>query len=150
MAKTINQNQIPADIAMITKNLLLHVNDYEIAGLSELAGLYKRRIHNNGEATDGSKIGNYKSAQYKAFRVLQNRQVSYKDLELYGDLRRSEQIGVSNGRNVFGFTRDLSRLIAEGQQEQTGKIIFGVSDKEQQAADDAYIRELNYHFNQIS
>ncbi len=99
------------------------------------------RIFTKGRATEGDMIGRYKKGKdgkrsyYMKKRLTAGRQVSYKDLEFTGDLRKSITFG-STGKTqtewksaVF-FDNDKSPLIAEGQEKQTGKSIFEYSDKE--------------------
>lgn len=136
-------------IAKVTAAFLKNVSSFEIAALSSLQGLYLQRIHNRGEATDGSKIGKYVTDYWREKRKEKGRQVSYKDLEFNSDLRRSVKIGTSNGKNVMGFDNDMSRIIATGQQEQTEKTIFAISISEQNEMDDAYVRELEFQLKRI-
>jgi len=136
-------------IRRLTVATLGHTNEYEIAALSSVIGLYLQRIHNKGEASDGSPIGIYESLGHIKKRQELGRQISKKDLELHGNLRRSVKIGVSEGKNVIGFDVDLSRLIAEGQEKQTGKVIYDLQNGEQAEMDEAYARELEFVMNQI-
>ena len=93
-------------------------------------GESKYRIFNEGLASDGSKIGNYRSLSYKRAREARGRQTSYKDLEFEGDLRRSLTVGTNGNEFVFGFATDKSRLIGEYQEAQTGKEIFEPTNSE--------------------
>jgi hypothetical protein len=136
-------------IASVTDAIVGGINDFEIAALSSLQGLYLQRIHNDRKATDGSSLGQYRSIQYKKKRQAKGRQVGEKDLEFYGDLRRSVKIGKSGNNNVMGFDRDLSRLIAEGQQEQIGKEVHVVSNDELKDMDERYLLEVDFRLNQL-
>jgi hypothetical protein len=85
---------------------------------------------------------------YERRRVLFGRQVGYKDLEFKGDLRRSIQVAIIDGRTVtLAFTTLLQANKARGQEQQitnlrngrpgttrgTGAIrIFGFSEQEKQ------------------
>jgi hypothetical protein len=122
-----------SNILRLTSSILGEVGERsQIVSLSRLEGEMKYRIFNKGLATDGSAMGAYRSAQYKKERLAKGRQVGYKDLEFYSDLRNSIQQGKSGSSNVLGFTNDRARLIAGYQQEarQTGKIIFEPSQAE--------------------
>jgi len=136
-------------IAEVTSAIVNGTNDFEIAALSSLQGSYLQRIHNDRKATDGSSLGRYRSEQYKKKRRERGRQTEEKDLEFHGDLRRSVKIGKSRNNNVMGFDRDLSRLIASGQQEQIGKEVHVVSNDEIAELDAAYLRELDFSLNKL-
>jgi hypothetical protein len=136
-------------IADITDTILGGVNDYEIAALSSLQGLFLQRIHNDRQTTSGSSLGQYRSAQHKKKRVEAGRQVGEKDLEFYGNLRRSVKIGTSGGKNVMGFDNDMSRLIAEGQEGQIKEDVYTPSNSELNEMTDAYFRELDFRLNKF-
>ncbi len=136
-------------IADITTTILDGVSDYEIAALSSLQGLFLQRIHNDRKTTSGMSLGQYRSIQYKKKRVDAGRQVDEKDLELYGNLRRSVKIGMSGGNNVMGFDNDMSRLIASGQENQIKEEVYTPSDSELQEMNDAYFRELDFRLNKF-
>lgn len=105
--------------------------------LIRLEGDIKRRIHNDGKASDGSlldtparrRLGRY-SLQYGKKRQAAGRQTGRKDLQFFGDFLRSYGAGKSGDVQAIGFFQDKARLIAQGQQEQTGKDIFTPSDEE--------------------
>lgn len=136
-------------ISQVTDTIIKGENDFEIAALSSVQGLYLQRIHNDRKATDGTSLGRYRNDYYKQKRRNAGRQVEEKDLEFHGDLRRSVKIGTSGTANVMGFDNDLSRLIATGQEEQIGKEVFMVSDDEVQEMDAAYDRELQFRLSKI-
>lgn len=95
-------------------------------------GLMKQRVFNEGEAADGTKLGNYRSKSHAKKRRLRGRQTGYKDLEFEGDLRRSLTVGTNGGDVVLGFSTDKGRLIAAYQESdrQTGKEIWSPTDSE--------------------
>lgn len=105
-------------------------DDIEIPALKTLEGQYKQRIFNKGATSSGGKIGSYKSTGHIKKRKKAGRQVGYKDLEFEGDLRRNIQVGKSQRKNVLGFVNTKSRLIADGQESQTNKVIFEPSQEE--------------------
>ena len=100
-----------------------------VSSMNRLLGSMKIRIFNQGRATDGGLIGPYISA-WKNVRAKAGRQTAYKDLEFSSDLRNSIQVGTSSGEVVIGFLVDKSRLIASGQEQQTGKEIFTPTQEE--------------------
>ncbi len=93
-------------------------------------GTSKYRIFNEGKATDGSLIGRYRSLSYKKAREAKGRQTGYKDLEFFGDLRRSLTVGTNGDEFVFGFATDKGRLIGQYQETQTGKEIWSPTSSE--------------------
>lgn len=103
------------------------------AALSRIEADMKTRIFNLGQDVDGLGLGTY-SPKYAQYRKDNNKQTGYKDLEFDGDLRRSIQVGISGNKRVLGYTRTDSRLIAKGQEKQTKKIIFKVTEDEKKAA----------------
>lgn len=130
-------------IADITDTILGGVNDYEIAALSSLQGLFLQRIHNDRQTTIGASLGQYRSAQHKKKRVKAGRQVGEKDLELLGNLRHSVVLGTSGGHNVMGFSNDKYRLIASGQQGQIGEVVHTPSDNELDDSIQRYFLEVD-------
>lgn len=114
----------------------------EVAALKRLEGEMKVRIHSQGAAADGSRIGPYRDPYYRAKRAEAGRQVAFKDLEFFGDLRRGYGTGQTTNGNALGFFQDRTRLIAEGQQRQTGKVIFSPSDTERENMMDVYQETL--------
>lgn len=93
-------------------------------------GLSKYRIFNEGKASDSSLIGRYRSLSYKKAREAKGRQTGYKDLEFFGDLRRSLTVGTNGEDFVFGFATDKARLIGGYQETQTGKDIWNPTNDE--------------------
>lgn len=64
---------------------------------------------------------------YMRKRVLRGRQVTRKDLELEGDLRRSIQVFIENDKEVvLAFNTDKQALIAAGQEQQITNIRNGL------------------------
>jgi hypothetical protein len=122
---------------------------YEIAALSSLQGLYIQRIFNDRKATDGTSLGKYKSISHIIKRKAAGRQTAEKDLEFYGNLRKSIKIGTSGNLNVMGFVTDISRLIAEGQEAQLKKEVFKVSDEEVDESWNTYRAALESAINRF-
>lgn len=109
--------------------------------LKRLLGEMLFRIHNEGRATNGGQIGNYKNASYRKFRQKLGRQTGYKDLEVFGNLRRALQVGTSGERNVIGFINNFFKKIADAQETYAGKRIYRPTQDELQAARDAFVEE---------
>lgn len=113
----------------------------ELTGIKTLEGLMKRRIFNQGLASDATPLGNYSRA-YSQKRRLAGRQIGYKDLEFTGALRRSLVTGTSKGAAVLGFINDRGRIIAEGQEQQVGRAIWRPTDAELDAMVKAMLRSV--------
>jgi hypothetical protein len=105
-------------------------NKVKEPALKTLEGSMKVRIFTDGKATNGRKIGRYKSKAYAAKRRAANRQTRYKDLEFYGDLNRNITVGKHRRDYVLGFANSKAKLIADGQEGQTRKTIFKPSTAE--------------------
>lgn len=117
------------------------------AGLKSMQGYIegemKDRIHARGEATEGGAIGDYRSRQYKAKRIEAGRQVRKKDLVFKGNLIRNYGTGTFQGKQVIGFFQDRYRLIATGQEQQTGKTIFTIRQETIEEGKRQYLRAYN-------
>ncbi len=124
----------------LTKTLVNGKSRIEVGALVATSGVYKKRIFNRAQATDGSDIGSYKSKSYKAKRKSRGRQTSKKDLFFEGDLFRSIQVGRSGSENVIGYLRNQERRIARFQEQQTRKDIFGISKNEVNVLRKAYVK----------
>lgn len=136
------------------------VADLELFAANQMLGKMQHRIFTKGGATIG-KIGKYKTLKttnrsktlkaltrskkrksaigdrsnlspYERKRVKAGRQIGYKDLEFTGDFKNSFHVGKRNGKYTFGIVGDKNKLIAQGQEEQAGKLIFVPSISEKQ------------------
>jgi len=112
-------------------------NASEIA-LNTLLGVYSYRIFNIGNATDGTKIGNYKLGPYKNKRTKQGRQTGYVDLDFTSALRFSIVVGDVGDQKVMGFNSIDQAKIAGYQKERYKKDIFKPSDEEIEIAKEAF------------
>lgn len=110
--------------------------------LNRISAEMQNRIFTDGKATDLTPLGQY-SPKYAKYRRQNNRQDDYKDLEVYGDLRRSIQVGVSGKKYALGFATTASRLIATYQQEQTNKTIFRANKAEINLGVETYLSVIN-------
>lgn len=105
--------------------------DALIFGIDVGVGLLQQRIFNNGKAADGTALGDYKSKYYKAKRAKAGRQIGYKDLEMTGSLRSGIKVVKTRTNVVQCIVQDANLIkIAQGQEKQTGKVIFKFSDTE--------------------
>lgn len=94
-------------------------------------GLLKKRIFNEGKASDGARIGSYSQLSgWRKIRESKGRQVAYKDLFFNGDLQRNITVGTNKGDFVLGFASDKFRKIMEGQEQQTSKDIINLTKEE--------------------
>lgn len=119
------------------------MNRVQVVALKRLEGEIKRRIFNDGRATNGILIGHYRSRLWRQERIRRGRQVQYKDLEFEGDMRRSMTVGKTNTRNnAFGFTRDSERLKAVENEQRERKQIFRPNKAEIKAFHKAFVREI--------
>lgn len=140
---------MPAPFERLEQKLDDAIEAAEIGALQRLIGEMKRRIHNEGKGVTGThldtfsrpRLGRY-SLGHGRFRKNRGFGVGTKDLEISGSLRRSYQVGKSGDKNVIGFTFDKSRLIAEGQEQQTRQTIFAASDAEINTAQKAYVATI--------
>lgn len=101
-------------------------SDALVAGLNAAMGLMKRRIFNQSLAADGSSLGLYISKPYKRKRENAGRQVTRKDEEFNGSLRRSiEAVTVNNRRAEIRITNAENAKIAGYQEQQIANIRAG-------------------------
>jgi len=119
-----------ATLAEIVRRISANADRIQLSAMKRAEGEFKLRVYTRGEATDGSKLGPYRSEQHKRRRVRRNRQVSNKDLNFEGDLFRGTVTGSQDGKALFSITTNKLRLIAQGQEKQTGKEIFRLSEEE--------------------
>lgn len=137
------------ELEVIIEGIESSVPDAEIAALQRIEGEMKTRIFGNGQATDGSKLGTFSvprigdySRAHGRKRQRAGRRITPKDLEFYGDLRRSIGVGVNGPNTVLGFQYDKARIIAQAQQKQTRKTIFQASAQEIQNGIDVYLKRM--------
>ena len=103
--------------------------------LQSLQSTLRRRIFNEGKATEGEEIGQY-STDYALLREQEGFQTSRVDLERSGELRRSVQVGKIGNEQVLGIKQTrypdegTTDEIAEFQEQNFGKEIFTLSDAE--------------------
>jgi hypothetical protein len=125
---------------------------YDFIFLNNAQGVLRRRVFNEGKAEDGSDIGQY-SAAYMAIRESKGQETSRVNLEDTGELRRSIQVGNSDGEIVLGIAEKQyehgynTPENARGQEKIFKKEIFSLSDEEieqaSKGADDLLNKELD-------
>ena len=134
----ITPEQLTIKLGNFSKCLKSDDTSFLVAPLEFARGEMLFTIHNEATATDGSPIGQPKAAKpphigvygraHGRRRARRGRQTDRKDLELNSDLRNSVVLGETDGMPSVGFDNSKARLIAEGQQAQTGKRIWGLTD----------------------
>lgn len=120
-------------------------SDILVASLNESVGLMKQRIFTFGLDSEKNKIGNYISIAYRKLRRKYGRSVEKKDLEMFGDLRRSiSVVSINNTKAQIRFVDDHEADIGRWQEIQVGNIrsggpveIFSLSYDEKKAFNDA-------------
>ena len=91
--------------------IIANKDKWAYLALSRVEADMKTRVFNEGKDINEVGLGKY-SPKYAKYRKDNSKQISFKDLEFDGDLRRSIQVGRSGDRTVLGFVRTESRLIA--------------------------------------
>ena len=100
-----------------------------------LRGTLGVRIHNKGQATDGSQIGYYDD-EYKKVREGKGQETGYVNLQDTGELAKSLIVGEEKGQKVLGFEEIMYENgfdtieNTEVQEDNFGKEIFSPSEKE--------------------
>jgi hypothetical protein len=115
-----NTNEVLARLKLIRANIAAGVfSDALVAGLNAGMGAMKRRIFNQSLDALGASLGIYFSEQYERDRRREGRQVTRKDLEFEGTLRRAiEVIVVNNLKAEIRITNADSAEIARFQEQQ--------------------------------
>lgn len=100
------------------------------------------RIHNDGEAVNGSEIGNYNNEDYRKRRTKKGRQVSKVDLSMTEKLSKEFGFEAEGNSYVIGFTTPYASTVGRAQEERYGKQIWGVTKEDdaiiEQTADEFY------------
>lgn len=153
---------VKQDIERIVKAIADNADRVRVATFNTVKGQMARRIWNNGIATDGSRIGNYKPSTKKR-RNEAGRRIDTVDLEMTGTLRRSFVVGTGEGRIQLGLAEQQEpkisvkggRLSVTGtsdwttaenaiqQEENFKKEIFAPSKEEIERGEKTVIKEIN-------
>lgn len=119
------------------------------AGLYELDAQIQQRIFNENEDINGGSFGRYKSKAYEKYRKKLGRDISKKDLQVFGNLKKS--ITKNYKENQLEFNAQKYALIADGQEKQMSNRIFEASQKEEEvtlkAINEVWSEEVNKLFN---
>lgn len=115
-----NTKEVLARLKLIRANIAAGVfSDALVAGLNAGMGVMKRRIFNQSLDAQGVSLGIYFSEQYERDRAREGRQITRKDLEFEGTLRRAiEVITVNNLKAEVRITNATSAEIARFQEQQ--------------------------------
>lgn len=115
------------------------------AGIDEIDAHISNRIFNANEDVDGNSFGKYKSEAYKKFRKSLGRDIGQKDLQLFGNLKKSFKKNYPKRQLEFNSLKYAE--IAEGQEKQTNKKIFEASEEEAtkalQVIEEVFIEQIN-------
>jgi hypothetical protein len=155
MANTITPERLAAMLPTLADTVIKDNNSLQLVACKTVEGMMKKRIFNRGAATDGSKIGQYKSKSHIKKRKEYGAQTSYVDLQMSGDtLMKSLQVGKSGSDTVLGFTRGKSDKatpyeIAGFQEKQRNKKIFTPSVEETAAANKAVLIAIKNKVSEV-
>lgn len=164
MARKIRTGADPAkDILKLTDAIVANADRIRTVTFNTVKGQLVRRIFNEGTASDGTPIGQYRPLT-KKIRALVGRQVAKADLEMTGTLRRSVVVGVADGMTVLGIIENQKEPVisvkggrlrvigasdfsvidnAIAQEENFNKEIFAPSDQEIKRGEKTVLKEIN-------
>lgn len=141
---TININGVQANLANIVNNLRCTFTKerYELAAATALLPEIRRRIHVDGVASDGSKIGTYTSS-YLKYRSNNNRSKDSKVI-LSFTRQMENDISVVAGTSgwAIGYKNDINGKKVNWNEDHFGKVIFHLTKKEQEQVIAIAILEL--------
>lgn len=72
-----------------------------------------------------------------------------KNLQLTGQLMESVNIGLSNGKEVMGFTNSLAADKADWQEKQNKTVIFAMADDEKEHIKDDIVQFVKEQLSQV-
>lgn len=111
------------------KELIAKRNDILYVAVQSIHSFMQQRIFQDGSDSNNRPLGKY-SPKYAEYRKDLGRQIDNKDLNLFGNLERSFQVGLLNDESVIGFSNRKAFLIAEGQEGQVSRKIFRPTKEE--------------------
>lgn len=112
------------DVEKILRAIERNADGIRTVTFNTVKGQHSRRIFNDGGATEGGAIGQYKPSTKKR-RNEAGRRIDKVDLEMTGTLRRSLTVGVGDGKVVLGLQEQKEPKITV----EKGRIrITGTSD----------------------
>ena len=124
-----------------TLQVLKDKNDIIFVAVNSLHSSMQQRIFQEGKDSQNRPLGPYRSS-WRLVREREGKQIGNKDLNFEGDLELSFAVGTSRNDSVIGFTTTLSKLIASGQTEQVGRLIFKPTKEEIDEANKIIINEI--------
>ena len=119
-----DSDQLARRISSIASNIKRREGGFLLLTGKRLEGLMKRRIFNDGKATNESQIGKYKSKGWRKIRSKKGRQTAFVDLQFTGDLIRSFKTVRDGSDVVLAIVNDSDALKARGNEERRKKAIF--------------------------
>lgn len=115
---------------------------------ADLVASNMRRIHNDGQAVDGTDIGDYKEGAYKKKRQEKQKRVDKKNLDFSGKLSKEFSFAAVGRHEIgVGFLTEYGSTLQEAMEEQAGKKIWGVTQEDERVADGIVKRKLNKYLN---
>lgn len=153
------------------------IAEAELVAILQIEADFKRRIFNEGKATNGSPIGKYNKdfsiiyqggnntlnklakrrvkgfegqrVNYIELRKKAGRQVAYVDLQFTDKLFNSINKQFYNGHWILAFT-DAERLqVARANEFNFKKIIFEPSEEEKKASEEAYMEHIRIKIQEL-
>lgn len=122
-------------------NVLKTTRTYILLRTAQKANEYmKLRVFGLGKNADGGSMGKYISKQWATKRFNAGKQIAYVDLSFTGGLEQSIKVEADDKDAVVYIDDDKKYLIAQGQEEQRGRImgvgkmnIWNLSKEEEKA-----------------
>lgn len=122
---------------------------------ADVAASNVSRIHNEGKAVDGSKIGDYKEGDdeynqnsYKTKREKKGKQTQYVDLSFSGKLSKEFQPEAVGDLEIgVGFISKYGSDLSEVLEERYGTKIWGKTEEDERIAQEEYKIRLNNYLN---
>jgi len=119
----------------------------EIPALKEAEGAIKRRIHNDGQDSEGNRIGikskrgglYSKGYERRKGKIVGAGNLYPINLQLRGDLLKGYTVGIFQGRNVLKFQDELSQKKAGWNEENYNTELFKPSQQELEDVQEVWI-----------
>jgi hypothetical protein len=106
------------------------------------------RIHNEGLAVNGTKIGDYKEGPYKKKRREKDKETQYVNLSFSGDLSKEFQLAASGKNTVgVGFLTNYGEELSEILEQKYNKKIWGVTQEDERIAQEVAKNKVNRYLN---
>lgn len=131
------------------KNSLIEVKEnlqqIQLEALNEAKAALLKRVFNTNGATsvNGESVGAYVDTYYLRKRLNAGKFNLIKNFFFDGNLFNSIQTGKLDNKTVLGFNDEKQALIAEGNEEYIGLVVFQLSDNEQEILENYAINKLN-------